>query len=179
MIKSELQPQVLCHWSEYLNLTEDVGISLKLTESSKMKLTDTVKVRESTETLNKSTALESTSDEIKDLIVENFDSNFGISDVAYQTRVYKSKKANAIKFAGKPLQTVFLCLKENSKNKLTAISDIKGVPCPEYFIVFFFFCSLIETSSFFFSCLSVCLSVLLLFFVIMTLLQYWRIIHIK
>ena len=160
LISSELQPQGLCHWSEYLTLIEDSGISLKLTESSKMKLTETVKERDTTETLQKSTVLESKSDEIKDLIVENFDSNFGISDVAYQTKVYKSKKANAIKFAGKPLQTVFLCLKENSKNKLTAISDIKGVPCPEYFIVLFCFYSLIGnfSSSFFPICLSVCLS---------------------
>ena len=168
LISSELKPQVLSHWSDFLNITEDITVSLKLTESSKMQLTESNKIKLADSNkmklsesfkycdptighLNKTTEHESSYVDINHLIVEKSHPSSELSDVAYRSKACKSKKCNAIRFVGKPIETVFLCLKENSKKSLIMVSDIKGAPCSENIFIFSYFCSLIDVLlSFFF-----------------------------
>ena len=173
LISSELKPQVLSHWSDFLNITEDITVSLKLTESSKMQLSESNKIKLADSNkiklsesfkycdptighLHKTTEHESSYVDINHLIVEKSNPSSELSDVAYRSKACKSKKCNAIRFVGKPLETVLLCLKENSKKNLIMVSDIKGVLCLKYIFIFSYFCSLVDVLLFFSFSISFC-----------------------
>ena len=140
-----------------MQLTESNKIKLadsnkiKLADSNKIKLSESFKYCDPTiGHLHKTTEHESSYVDINHLIVEKSHPSSELSDVAYRSKACKSKKCNAIRFVGKPLETVLLCLKENSKKNLIMVSDIKGVLCLKYIFIFSYFCSSVDVLLFFF-----------------------------